>query len=154
MFNVAILKLKDILKYFIGIILILLIIIFVSKSLKENNIIEKLGKEITLISKNNMLFALDKTIPVISNVNKEYKNNITENQNINYYNSNLTTIKYFDLKKYVKNITRNNFIDKYKDEYFKDTSIDPNASNLINKINKRIEEIEKQEFLDNKNNIG
>ena len=85
---------------------------------------------------------------------KEYKNNITENQNINYYNSNLTTIKYFDLKKYVKNITRNNFIDKYKDEYFKDTSIDPNASNLINKINKRIEEIEKQEFLDNKNNIG
>ena len=87
-------------------------------------------------------------------INKEYKNNITENQNINYYNSNLTTIKYFDLKKYVKNITRNNFIDKYKDEYFKDTSIDPNASNLINKINKRIEEIEKQEFLDNKNNIG
>ena len=74
MFNVAILKLKDILKYFIGIILILLIIIFVSKSLKENNIIEKLGKEFTLISKNNMLFALDKTIPVISNVNKEYKN--------------------------------------------------------------------------------
>ena len=74
MFNVAILKLKDILKYFIGIILILLIIIFVSKSLKENNIIEKLGKEITLISKNNMLFALDKTIPVVSNVNKEYKN--------------------------------------------------------------------------------
>ena len=74
MFNVAILKLKDILKYFIGIILILLIIIFVSKSLKENNIIEKLGKEITLISKNNMLFALDKTIPVVSNVNEEYKN--------------------------------------------------------------------------------
>ena len=74
MFNVAILKLKDILKYFIGIILILLIIIFVSKSLKENNIIEKLRKEFTLISKNNMLFALDKTIPVISNVNKEYKN--------------------------------------------------------------------------------
>ena len=74
MFNVAILKLKDILKYFIGIILILLIIIFVSKSLKENNIIEKLGKEITLISKNNMLFALDKTIPVVSNGNKEYKN--------------------------------------------------------------------------------
>lgn len=74
MFNVAILKLKDILKYFIGIILILLIIIFVSKSLKENNIIEKLGKEFTLISKNNMLFALDKTIPVVSNVNKEYKN--------------------------------------------------------------------------------
>ena len=74
MFNVAILKLKDILKYFIGIILILLIIIFVSKSLKENNIIEKLGKEFTLISKNNMLFALDKTIPVISNVNEEYKN--------------------------------------------------------------------------------
>lgn len=87
-------------------------------------------------------------------INKEYKNNITENQNINYYNSNLTTIKYFDLKKYVKNITRNNFIDKYKDGYFKDTSIDPNASNLINKINKRIEEIEKQGFLDNKNNIG
>ena len=74
MFNVAILKLKDILKYFIGIILILLIIIFGSKSLKENNIIEKLGKEFTLISKNNMLFALDKTIPVISNVNEEYKN--------------------------------------------------------------------------------
>ena len=77
MFNVAVLKMKDILKYFIGIVLIVLVIIFVSKSFgknKDNNIIDKLGKQIGILSQNNMLFALDQTIPVVANVNEEYKN--------------------------------------------------------------------------------
>lgn len=86
MFNVTVLKMKDILKYFVGIMLTALVVIFVSKGLgkdnlennnsnnNSNNIIGKLGKGINFFSKNSMLQALDETIPVISNVNEEYKN--------------------------------------------------------------------------------
>ena len=82
MFNVAVLKMKDILKYCIGIILTIAVIFFVSKGLgkssedtnNSNNIIQKLGKGISFFSENSMLYALDQTIPVISNINEEYKN--------------------------------------------------------------------------------
>ena len=81
MFNVAVLKLKDILKYFMGIMIIGLVIFFVSKGLgksgdnnsSSNNILQKMEKGISLFTENSMLYALDQTIPVVSNVNKEYK---------------------------------------------------------------------------------
>ena len=81
MFNVAVLKLKDILKYFMGIIITGLVIFFVSKGLEKsgdnnsssNNILQKMEKGISLFTENSMLYALDQTIPVVSNVNKEYK---------------------------------------------------------------------------------
>ena len=80
MFNVTILKMKDILKYFIGIVLTGLIVFFVSKGVSEssennsNNIIQKLKSGMSFLSQDSMLYALDQTIPVISNVNQEYKN--------------------------------------------------------------------------------
>ena len=90
MFNVAVLKMKDILKYLLGIILTGLVIFFVSKGLgknnennsSDNNIIQKLGKEINFFEGNSMLYALDQTIPVISNVNDEYKNIAKEDDEI------------------------------------------------------------------------
>jgi len=90
MFNVAVLKMKDILKYLLGIILTGLVIFFVSKGLgknnennsSDNNIIQKLGKEINFLEGNSMLYALDQTIPVISNVNDEYKNIAKEDDEI------------------------------------------------------------------------
>lgn len=82
MFNVTVLKMKDILKYLVGIVLTVLVVFFISKGLesrnKENNngndIIGKLEKGISFFSENSMLHALDETMPVISNVNEEYKN--------------------------------------------------------------------------------
>lgn len=84
MFNVTVLKMKDILKYLIGIILTGLIVIFISKGLgksnetnttnENNNIIQKIENKMSFLSKNSMTCALDQTIPVISNINQEYRN--------------------------------------------------------------------------------
>ena len=90
MFNVAVLKMKDILKYLTGIILTVLVIFFASKGMVKNNennnnddnIIQKLGKKINLFEENSMLYALDQTIPVISNVNDEYKNIAKEDDEV------------------------------------------------------------------------
>ena len=93
MFNVTILKMKDILKYLIGILLTGMVIIFISKGLGKvsednsdgsNNVVQKVGKGISLFTENSMLQALDTTIPVIANVNEEYKNIAKEdNENDN-----------------------------------------------------------------------
>ncbi len=84
MFNVTVLKMKDILKYLIGIILTGLIVIFISKGLgksnetnttnENNNIIQKIENKMSFLSKNSMTCSLDQTIPVISNINQEYRN--------------------------------------------------------------------------------
>lgn len=77
MFNVTVLKLRDIVKFLIGILLIFLIVFFVGKNVKkenkDNNIIEKIEKGISSITENSMLQALDQTIPAMSNINEEYK---------------------------------------------------------------------------------
>ena len=80
MFNVTVLKMKDILKYFVGIILTFLIVFFVSRGFGKNNennesrIEQNLEKGINFLSENSMLYAIEQTIPVISNINEEYKN--------------------------------------------------------------------------------
>ena len=84
MFNVTVLKMKDILKYLSSFALAVMIIILIGKGLEkakengnsengENGIIQKLESKIDILSKNNMMQALDLTIPVISNINKEYR---------------------------------------------------------------------------------
>ena len=73
MFNVAVLKMKDILKYLVGIVITILLVIFVSKGLKkdgkekDNIIIRKLETGINLFADNSMLFALDEAMPVVAN---------------------------------------------------------------------------------------
>ena len=97
MFNVTVLKLRDIVKFLIGILLIFLIVFFIGKNIKKennvnkdnkvgNNIIAKIENGISAITENSMLQALDQTIPAVSNINEEYKKvakeDDTENKNI------------------------------------------------------------------------
>ena len=94
MFNVTVLKLRDIIKFLAGILLIFLIVFFIGKNLKKenntnqeekigNNIVEKIEKGISSITKNSMLQALDQTIPAMSNINEEYKKVAKEDDNKN-----------------------------------------------------------------------
>ena len=97
MFNVTVLKLRDIVKFLIGILLIFLIVFFIGKNIKKennvnkdnkvgNNIIAKIENGISAITENSMLQALDQTIPAVSNINEEYKKvakeDDAENKNI------------------------------------------------------------------------
>ena len=82
MFNVTILKMKDIIKYFIGIVTTILLVIIISKhfskNVNEKKIIENVKNEVNVLSEQNLLECMDKTIPVIANVNDEYRNIASE----------------------------------------------------------------------------
>ncbi len=81
MFNVTILKMKDIMKFFIGLIC-LLILIYISKYFYEesNNgkIIEGVKNSVKTIAQSNILECIDTTIPTISTINKGSINQINE----------------------------------------------------------------------------
>ncbi len=76
MFNVAILKLKDLVKFLIGIFIILLTIFCIGKILetKPNTNMHNIEKKLSFLSQSTMLQALDEVIPSIKNINKEYRN--------------------------------------------------------------------------------
>ena len=79
MFNVTVLKMKDIKKYFISTIIFILIIItlttYFSKIKKESQIVkQEVEKKVENISGQTLMSCLDKTIPVIASVNEEYSN--------------------------------------------------------------------------------
>lgn len=76
MFNVAILKLKDLVKFLIGIFIILLTIFYIGKILgtKPNTNMHNIEKKLSFLSQSTMLQALDEVIPSIKNINKEYRN--------------------------------------------------------------------------------
>ena len=78
MFNVTILKMKDIIKYFIGITATILIVIIISKNFSKNTneekIINEVKNEVNTLSEKSLIGCIDKTIPVIANVNEEYRN--------------------------------------------------------------------------------
>lgn len=87
MFNVTVLKMKDILKYILGICLTIAILmtmakIFAKKSVQENKIQSKLQ----VFSSGGLTSCLDTTIPSIEVVNKEYKEIEEENTEINHEN--------------------------------------------------------------------
>ena len=71
MFNVAVLKMKDIKKYLIGIMIAIIGIIVISQYFfqekKEKKIVKKLMPE------TSMLGCLEQTIPTIATINEEYK---------------------------------------------------------------------------------
>lgn len=80
MFNVAILKLKDLVKFLIGIFIILLTIFCIGKILetKPNTNMHNIEKKLSFLSQSTMLQALDEVIPSIKNINKEYRNVVKE----------------------------------------------------------------------------
>ena len=77
MFNVTVLKGKDIFKFFISIMLLIFSIIIISRSVKTENkntkITTNIKNKISSISENNMIFCLEQVLPNIEN-----KNNIND----------------------------------------------------------------------------
>ena len=94
MFNVTVLRLKDLTKLMIGIMLVSLVILFFSKEMKigknkesiedrgnivnkeeldnSNSIIRKIGEGVQYFIAKNNVEAINQTIPVVSNINEEY----------------------------------------------------------------------------------
>ena len=77
MFNVTILKMKDIIKYIIGITITVTIVIFISKQFsKENNNEEKIVNEvkngISMLSEQSFINCFEQAVPTMKNINKEY----------------------------------------------------------------------------------
>ena len=89
MFNVTVLKMRDIIKYIVGLIIAIFIIVYTARfcsSLKNTKKEEnKIKVNLKSISANQFIKCLDKTIPVMSNINNEYskdekqKGKITDN---------------------------------------------------------------------------
>lgn len=76
MFNVTVLKIKDIAKIFAGIIFLLGIIYIGKYSLKqtkENSVASEVESKIRTISQSNMLQSIDTVMPVISQIQEENK---------------------------------------------------------------------------------
>lgn len=78
MFNVTILKMKDIKKCFIGILAITIIAILVSKYFPKLTNEKKIITNI--LSENNMLGCLEQTIPAMSGINEEYQKIASEGE--------------------------------------------------------------------------
>lgn len=77
MFNVTILKMKDIIKYIIGIILTITVVIFISKHFQKDNnneqkIVNELKNGISMLSEQSLLSCFEQTVPTMSNLNEEY----------------------------------------------------------------------------------
>ncbi len=77
MFNVTILKLRDIIKGFAGIIIILFLIILISNNSKikqsNNKLLSKLEEKYNVFSEKHMIECIEKTIPSAKELNEEYK---------------------------------------------------------------------------------
>ena len=77
MFNVTILKMKDIIKYILGIIFTITIVIFISKYFQksnnnENKIVNEVKNKINILSEQSLLNCFEHAIPVMSSINDEY----------------------------------------------------------------------------------
>jgi|GEM_PF-4961022 len=83
MFNVTVLKMKDLVKYFTGIIITLLIIMLISNNLKKETKEEKIVREvktgINLLFENILTQSLDKIIPTMA-IMKENEYELKENE--------------------------------------------------------------------------
>ena len=92
MFNVTVLKLKDIIKYLVGMFLLVIIIFMIANTFpvwKENSqkLKQEMENKVETISKNSWLNCFEQVLPVAGNFNKEYsavaeKNNIEKEKNI------------------------------------------------------------------------
>ena len=79
MFNVTVLKMRDIFKVIIGITFLVVVVLGISKifhkDTKENSKgVQKIENGIKALSKFSMINCMDQTIPTMSSINEEYKN--------------------------------------------------------------------------------
>ncbi len=92
MFNVTVLRLKDIIKYLVGMFLLVIIIFMIANTFpvwKKNSqkLKQEMENKVETISKNSWLNCFEQVLPVAGNFNKEYsavaeKNNIEKEKNI------------------------------------------------------------------------
>lgn len=80
MFNVTVLKMKDIKKYFIGMLATIIVVILASKYFPKNTSEKKIMPKV--LSENSMLGCLEQTVPVMSSINEEYKKIESEDNEI------------------------------------------------------------------------
>ena len=98
MFNVTVLKMKDIVKYVLGIFILILIIIFVTSTINkeksnpkpENAIVKNIEKGVQGLTNNTFLGCLEQSIPVMENINKKDNNEEAKEAN-NRFESILST---------------------------------------------------------------
>ena len=83
MFNVTVLKMKDLIKYLVGMIVTICIILYISKSLQfiRNNK-EENKKKLEAFSLGSLTSCLDQTIPTLATTNEEYNKIENENEKI------------------------------------------------------------------------
>lgn len=79
MFNVTVLKMRDIFKVIIGITFLVVVVLGISKifhkDTKENSkAVQKIENGIKALSQFSMINCMDQTIPTMSSINEEYKN--------------------------------------------------------------------------------
>ncbi len=92
MFNVAVLKLKDIIKYLVGMVLLVVVVFMITNAFpawKENSqkVKQEMENKVETISKNSWLSCFEQALPVAASVNKEYsavakEDDIKEEKNI------------------------------------------------------------------------
>ena len=87
MFNVTVLKMRDIFKVIIGITFLVVVVLGISKifhkDTKENSKgVQKIENGIKALSQFSMINCMDQTIPTMSSINEEYKNIAKEDKNI------------------------------------------------------------------------
>lgn len=91
MFNVAVVNIKDLIRYVSGILFIILIIVVLSKTFgikqeSREQLNVNIEEKVKNISEKTFLGCIDKTMPVVANINEEY-NNIAQEGDINEKNS-------------------------------------------------------------------
>ena len=79
MFNVTVVKMKDVFKYIFGIIFTIIMVVTISNVFGKREEIK--DKKLNLLSEINLNKCLDKTLPAIANVNDEYNKIEQENKN-------------------------------------------------------------------------
>lgn len=84
MFNVTVLKMKDIKKYFIGMLVTLIVVVIASKFLSQTTNKERIVEKV--LSKNSMLECLGQTVTSMSSINEDYKKIVNEEDEINEEN--------------------------------------------------------------------
>ena len=85
MFNVTVLKMRDIIKYLVGIIITIVFVIYNTRyfSSRKNEIKEdKMQSKIEIFQFGSLTSCLDKTIPTMSSINEEYNKIEEENEEI------------------------------------------------------------------------
>lgn len=79
MFNVTILKMRDIIKYFIGLLTTIIVVVVVSKFFSkdeknnnENKIINEVKNGLSMLSEQSFLGCFEQEVPTMANINEEY----------------------------------------------------------------------------------